>query len=183
MSGYWATARPETDELYKAASQYIYNFFNAFLAQDHESLTFLSQDPDESNPASTMTLEHRRAVPVSITYEEFVQAVIAGKAEEAIDEVRALREMQPDHILLNETYLERLVWSLRSTWGLNQEAMPVIRFRAELYPSSVGAQQMLAQGHTAVGNYTEAIEVYSRLLETNPDDSYSKSQLKWLRSQ
>ena len=183
MSGYWATARPEADELYKAVSRYIYNFFTAFLAQDPESLTFLSQDPDESNPASTMTLEHRRAVPVSITYEEFVQAVIAGKAEEAIDEVRALRETQPDHILLNETYLERLVWSLRSTWGLNEEAMPVIRFRAELYPSSVGAQQMLAQGHTAVGNYTEAIEVYSRLLETNPDDSYSRSQLSWLRSQ
>ena len=130
-----------------------------------------------------MTLEHRSATPATISYEEFVQAVLAGQADEAIDEVRILRETQPDNILLNETYLERLVWSLRNTWGLTEEVMPLIMFRAELYPSSVGAQRMLAQGHTDVGDYPAAIEVYSRLLETNPDDSYSRSQLAWLRSQ
>ena len=115
-----------------------------------------------------MTLEHRSALPASISYEEFVQAVVAGKAENAIDKVRALREAQPDHILLNETYLQRLVWSLSGTWGLAEEVMPVIRFRAELHPTSVGAQWMLAEGYIDVGNFPAAIEVYSRLQEQNP---------------
>ena len=34
-----------------------------------------------------MTLEHRSAAPASITYEEFVMAVISGQAEGAIAEV------------------------------------------------------------------------------------------------
>jgi pimeloyl-ACP methyl ester carboxylesterase len=183
MRGYWAAAEPEAVEGHKTVSRYIANFFAAFLTEDPESLAYLSQDPNESIPGSTMTLEYRPAAPTSITYEEFVQAVIAGQADHAIDEVRALRGTEPDHILLNETYLERLVWSLRDTWGLTEEAMPVIRFRAELYPSSVGAQRMLAEGHIDVGDYPAAIEVYSSLLERNPKDSRSRSRLEWLRNQ
>jgi predicted Zn-dependent protease len=109
--------------------------------------------------------------------------VLAGQADQAIDEVRALQGTEPDHILLNEEYLRRLVSSLRNTWGLTEEAMPVIRFRVELYPSSVGAQVMLAEGHIDVGDYPAAIEVYSRLLERNPDDRRIRSRLEWLRRQ
>jgi tetratricopeptide (TPR) repeat protein len=130
-----------------------------------------------------MTREHRSATPSSITYEEFVQAVIAGQAEQAIAEVRALLETEPEHILLQETYLQRLVWSLVGTWGLSEQAMPVIKFTAELYPASVNTQWLLAEGQKDVGNYAAAIEAYNRLLEKNPDNDYFKSQLEWLRSQ
>jgi predicted Zn-dependent protease len=181
MQGYSATT-PEALEGHKAVSHYVANFFAAYLTQDAESLAFL-QDPKESNPGSTMTLEHRPAAPASIAYEEFVQAVIAGQADQAIDEVRALRETEPDHIFLKETYLGRLVYSLGGTWGLAEEVMPVIEFWAELYPSSARAQIMLAEGHIDVGDYPAAIEVYSRLLERNPDDSFSRSRLEWLRNQ
>jgi len=188
MQGYpgYPAATPEALEGHKAVTQYIASLFAAYLSGDAESLAFLSQDPKESIPGSTMTLEHRPAKPASITYEEFVQAVIAGQADQAIDEVRALRETEPDHILLKETYLERIVWSLRDTWGYTEEVMPVIRFRAELFPTSFGAQWMLAEGHVAVGNYPAAIEVYNGLLERNPDNIYTsffKSRLEWLRSQ
>ncbi len=183
MVGYWAAPEPEAVEGHKAVSRYISNFFAAFLTQDAESLVFLSQDPNESVPGSTMTLEHLPATPASITYEEFVQAVLAGQAYQAIDEVRALRETEPDHILLQETYLQRLVWSLSNTWGLSEEAMPIIRCTAELYPSSVRAQRMLAEGHIDGGDYAAAIEVYSRLLERDPDNSFLRSRLEWLRRQ
>ena len=183
MPLYLGAAKPEAVEGHKAVSRYISNFLAAFLTQDRESRAFLAQDPKESMPGSTMTLEHRPAAAASITYEQFVQAVLAGQADQAIDEVRELRESQPDHILLNKTYLQRLVWSLRYTWGLTEEAMPVIRFRAELYPSSVGAQRMLAEGYIDSGDYPAAIEVYSTLLERNPDDSHIRSRLELLRNQ
>ncbi len=180
---YWNAAKPEALEGHKAVSRYIANFFAAFLTEDPESQVFLSQDPKESIPGSTMTLEHRPAAPVAITYEEFVQAVLAGRADQAIDEVRALRETEPDHILLQETYLQRLVWSLSNTWGLSEEAMPIIRFTAELYPSSVRAQRMLAEVHVDLREYAPAIEVYRALLGRNPEDKYILSRLEWLRSQ
>lgn len=116
MIGYWGAAEPEAVQGHKAVSRYISNFFAAFLTQDLESRAFLLQDPRELIPGTVMTLEHRPAASASITYEEFVQAVLAGQADYAIDEVRKLRASQPDHVLLNETYLERLVWSLRNTW-------------------------------------------------------------------
>ena len=183
MIGYWASAEPEAAEGHKAVRRFISNFFTAFLKQDPESLVFLSKDPMESISDSTMTLDHRPAAPASITYEEFVQAVLAGQVDEAIDEVRALRETHPDHILLNETYLQRLVWSLRHTWGLTEETMPVIMFMAEQYPLSENAQWMLAQGYTDAGDYSAATEIYSNLLKKYPDNEWLKSTLEWLRSQ
>ncbi len=182
MGGYTA-AGPATIEGYEAVSKYVFNFFAAVLLQNSKSLAFLSQDPKDSIPGSTMTLEHRSATPSSITNEEFVQAVIAGQAEQAIAEIRALQETESDHILLQETYLQRLAWSLVGTWGLAEQAMPVIKFTAELYPASVNTQWMLAEGHKDVGDYAAAIEAYNRLLEQNPDNDYIKSQLEWLRSQ
>ncbi len=182
MQGYPA-ATPEALEAHKAVSHYVANFFAAHLKQDAESLACLSQDPEESIPGSTLTLEHRPATPASITYEEFVQAVIAGQADQAIDEVRALRETEPDHVFLKETYLGRLVSSLGGTWGLAEEVMPVIEFWVELYPSSDRAQVVLAQGHIDVGDYPAAIEVYSRLLERFPGNSFLTSRLEWLRQQ
>ena len=128
-----------------------------------------------------MTLEHRPAKPASITYEEFVQAIIGGQADQAIDEVRALRETEPDHILLKETHLGRIVYSLSGTWGFAKEVMPVIKFWTELYPSSASAQMMLAEGYIDVGDYSTAIELYNSLLERHPDNSYIKSRLEWLR--
>jgi cytochrome c-type biogenesis protein CcmH/NrfG len=61
--------------------------------------------------------------------------------------------------------------------------MPVIKFRAELFPASAGAQWMLAQGYTDIEDYAAAMEVYGELLEQNPDNSYIQSRLEWLRSQ
>ncbi|HSF18347.1 MAG TPA: tetratricopeptide repeat protein [Vicinamibacteria bacterium] len=183
IEGPWNASDRDGIEGYKAVSRYIYNFFAAFLAQDPRSRGFIAQSPQESDPGSSMTLEHRPAAPASISYEEFVQAVVAGQADQAIDELRKLRETNPDHILLDDEYLRRLVSTVRTSWGLTEEAMPVIKLRAELYPTSVDAQQMLAEGYIDAGDFRAAIETYSALLEKNPDDSRIKSRLEWLRNQ
>ena len=180
MQGYPA-ATPEALEGHRVVSQYIANFFAAYLTQDAESLAFLSQDPKESTPDLSMILEHRPAIPSSITYEEFVQAVIAGQADQAVAEVRALQDTYPDHIFLNETYLERLVWSLGGTWGLSEEVMPVIKLLAELYPSSARARQTLVQGYIELGDYPAAIEVVRKFVEKNPDNSRARERLESLR--
>jgi len=182
MRGYWGATEPQAVEGHKTVSRYISNFFAAYLMQDSEGLAFLSRASQQTTSGSIVSFEHRPAARASITYEEFVQAVLAGQADSAIDEVRSLRETEPGHVLLNETYLGRLVASLSNTWGLAEEAMPVIRFMVELYPSSVTAQWMLAEGYINLGDYAAAIDVYSRLLEQNPDDGWSRSRLEWLRN-
>jgi cytochrome c-type biogenesis protein CcmH/NrfG len=61
--------------------------------------------------------------------------------------------------------------------------MPVIEFRAELYPVSVNAQRMLAEGYIAVEDYPAAIKVYAELLEQDSENKHVRSRLEWLQSQ
>lgn len=183
MSGYWAASNSEVTKDHNLVNRYIANFFSAFLKQDQTALAFLAKEPKQIIPDSSMILEHRTAAPALITYEEFVQAVVTGEAEQAIEKVRALRTIAPDHDLLNEANLERLVWSLRDTWGLNNKVMPVIQLRVELFPQSQGAQRMLAEGYIGINNYPAAIETYKMLIEKVPDDKHSQTRLKWLQNQ
>ena len=53
----------------------------------------------------------------------------------------------------------------------------------ELYPESINAQTMLAEGYIDMGDYSAAIKIYSRLVEQNPDNDSFKSRLEWLQSQ
>lgn len=182
MLAYWEAATSGGAEAHKIVAEYVYNFFDAYLNQSERGLAFLSRTPADAFPGSPMTLEHRAATPPSLTYDQFVQDVVAGRAEEAIAQLRSIAEVEPAHMLLDETYLRRLAISLLRTWGLGEEAIPVIEFWAERYPASIDAQQMLAEGHILIGDYPAAIDIYSRLLEQNPDNSRSRSRLEWLRS-
>jgi hypothetical protein len=183
LRNYWVTANPKIINGYQTICKYSSNFFTSFLKSDPESLIMFSKDPEELFPGLGWSLMHQPATSVSITYEEFVQAILAGQADKVIDELRALQESHPNHILLDDTYLMRLVWSLRDTWDLTEKIMPVIKFRAELYPLSDNAQWMLAEGYIDVGNYPQASEVYRNLLKKNPANNYYKSRLEWLRNQ
>ena len=185
MREYWNAAKPGDVDRFVAVSGYIANFFAAYLNDDSESMEFLSRNLLEPILGSTMTLEHRPAEPATITYEEFVQAVILGQADSAINKARGIKETQPNHILLDEKYLNRIVFSLRGTWGLDKEILPVLEFIVELYPTSGKALYMLGEGQIALGEYSAAIESYERLLVLDPDDedSYIERRLAWLQSQ
>jgi tetratricopeptide (TPR) repeat protein len=67
------------------------------------------------------------------------------------------------------------------TWGLGKEAIPVIAFMMERYPAS-GGQALLAEAHILAGNHETAIDIYSKFLEQNPNNSIARSRLEWLRS-
>jgi dienelactone hydrolase len=185
MVEYWEAARPGDVERYTTLAHYVASFYAAFLQDDADALDFLSQDSADSLPDPIVSLQHRPAMPAGISYEEVVQAVIAGEADEAIDELRQLQETEPDHHLLNEDNLNRLSYSLRGTWRLDEEILPVLKFTAELYPTSADALYWLAEGHITLGDNPAAIAIYDRLLELDPNDSqnYIKARLEWLHSQ
>jgi len=80
----------------------------------------------------------------SITYDEFVQLVIAGRASEAIVKLRSVANVEPHHLLLKEDSLARLVASLLFTWELTNEVRPVLEFMLERYPASANGRSMMA---------------------------------------
>jgi len=185
MVEYWEAAKPGDIDRYRMVSSYIATFFAAYLQDDSDSMALLSKNRLESVQGSTMTIERRPAETVTITYEEFVQAVITGQADSAISKVRGLKETNPNHVLLDEEHLNRIVYSLRGTWGLDKEILPLLELIVELYPTSPGALYMLAEGLITLGEYSAAVEFYERLLVLDPDDknNYIKRRLEWLQSQ
>ena len=184
MVEYWEAAEPGDADRFWAVYSYVATFFAAYLRNESGSVELLSGHQSKLNRDSTMTIEYRPATTPPITYEEFVQAVVSGQAEQAIDEVRSLNERHPGHALLNEEYLNRLVYSLRGTWGLDKEILPLLKFIVEQHPESANAKFMLAEGQARLGRYSEAIEIYTKMLELDADgtDDYIESRLEWLES-
>lgn len=180
MLGYWPAPTPAGVEGHRAVAGYVARFFAAYLAQDAASRELLSR-PAEAE-GTRMSLEHRPASPRSITYDEFVSAVVAGRAEEAVGELRAAAAVDPDHVLLGRTYLERLTQYLLFPWNLAEEALPVIEFMNELYPESMLGRYLVGEAHVLRGDYATAIDVYERHVEEYPDDANAKARLESLRN-
>jgi hypothetical protein len=137
---------------HRFVANYVWRFLAATLTGDAESRQFLMARPDLG---PHMTLDHREPTAPSITYEALVAAVVDGRADEAVGELRSLAVMHPDHGLLQQTTLERLGMSLVFTWDLAAESLPLLRFAEELHPASTTVQGVLA-------------EAYSRLEEQPP---------------
>ena len=130
-----------------------------------------------------MTLEHRPATQAPISYDELVQQLISGRTDEAIAALRSLAAGSPDDALLTEESLGRLCVSLLYTWNLAQQALPLVEFSLELYPSSGGGKGLLAETQIALRNYPAAIAVYEDLVAQFPGEPSLVSRLEWLRSQ
>lgn len=181
MRGYWPEPGAVAGlEGHKAVARHVLHFFAAYLSNDAASREALSTAPDVTG--ARMTLEHRAAIRAPIDYDELVAEVIAGRGADAVARLRAAAATAPDHLLLQELYLQRLAQNLLFTWGLADEALPVIELLLERYPESVAGRFLLGEAHVLRGDYPAAIAAYERILEQFPDDAGVKAQLESLRS-
>jgi tetratricopeptide (TPR) repeat protein len=118
-----------------------------------------------------------------MTYAQFVDALVTGDADGAMERIRDLRGIEPEHILLEDSTLYRLDYSLLYRWGLGDEALEVSKMNVELNPSSALAAQGLSMSYVDRGDYAAAIDVYRRFLARNPDDESARRTLQWLEGQ
>ena len=181
----YSQVTPTGSEGQRAFRPYVLNFLTAFLARDANSrtdgLAFLSRAPEESIPGWKMTLEHRPAVPASITYEEFVAAVVAGRGDEAIDKLLGVAAVEPNHILLTQNSLAAAQSESAVHLGARQGSHSRDRAHDRAVPVS-GAQGLLAEAHALAGDYGAAIDAYGKYLEQYPNDANARARLEALRS-
>jgi tetratricopeptide (TPR) repeat protein len=181
MTGYWPEPGAVAGvEGHKAVARHVLRFFAAYLSNDAASREALSAAPEVSG--ARMTLEHRAAAPAPIGYDELVSEVVAGRAADAVAQLRAAAATAPNHLLLEQLYLQRLAQTLLFTWGLGEEALPVIELLIERYPESVSGRFLLGEAHVLRGDHAAAIAAYERILEEFPGDAGAKARLESLRS-
>ena len=181
MPAYWGDPAPDRARRQGIVADYLTHFFDAFLLTDAASMAWLDRDPKVAFPDAQMTLEHRTAIPPSITYDELVREVVRGNAEAAVERLRAVDEVEAGRAALDQVHLERLAVSLLYTWGLAKETLPLLAFTVERYPASVQARAMLVDANVQLGNYAAAIEILSAFLQQNPNDPSTRARLDEIR--
>ena len=182
--GFWSAWELGGVKRHEILSRFASEFFTAFLMDSPESLAFLSGASQQAMAGpGPFAIEHRSAAPPPITYAQFVDALLTGDAASAIERVRGLRGIEPLHILLKDSYLYRLAYSLLYRWGLSDEALQVSKLNVDLNPSSTLAARGLSMSYVDREDYAGAIEVYRRLVEMNPDDDSARRTLEWLQGQ
>ncbi|HEY7334120.1 MAG TPA: tetratricopeptide repeat protein [Bryobacteraceae bacterium] len=181
IPGYWDDPAPETARREGIVADYLAHFFDGFLRADTASVAWLDRDPKAAFPGAQMTLEHRTAIPPSISYDELVREVVRGDAEAAIGRLRAVDEVEAGRAALDQAHLERLGFSLVFEWGLAKETLPLLAFTVERYPASGQARRTLIEAHVQVGNYAAAIEILNAVLRQNPNNAGARARLDEIR--
>ena len=128
-----------------------------------------------------MTLEHRAAIPPSISYDELVREILLGDAQAAIGRLRTVDEADAGRAALDQVHLERLGFSLLYTWGLAKETLPLLAFTVERYPASGQARRTLIEANVQLGNYAAAIEILNAALQQNPNNTGARALLDEIR--
>ena len=181
MPNYWGDPAPETARRQGIVADYLRHFFDAFLRADTASVAWLDRDPKVVFSDAQMTIEHRAAIPPSISYDELVQAVVRGDAAAAIGRLRAVDEGEAGRAALDQAHLERLGVSLIFEWGLAKEALPLLAFTVERYPESGQARRTLIEANVQLGNYAAAIEILNAVLQQNPNNAGARARLEEIR--
>jgi dienelactone hydrolase len=179
MPAYWPAATPSNAARFELVAKQVLTFFSAYLRGDVASKESLGRDV--STPGE-FKLEHRDTAPATITYDALVTALLAGRGEEAVRELRAVATVEPQNALLQEERLWRLQLSLAATWGLAKEAMPLIEYTAEIYPASQRALGTLATAYVRVKDDPKALVALGQYLERYPDDKGAQSLLEQVKT-
>jgi dienelactone hydrolase len=181
MPRYWGDPAPETARRQGIIADYLTHFFDAVLRADAASRAWLDRDPKVAFPDAQMTLEHRAAIPPSISYDELVREVVRGDAEAAIGRLRAVYEVEAGRAALDQVHLERLTFSLVYEWGLAKETLPLLAFTVERYSASGQARQTLIEANVQLGNYAAAIGILNAVLQQNPNNAGARARLDEIR--
>ena len=162
-------------------ADYLTHFFDAFLRADAASVAWLDRDPRVAFPDRQMTLEHRAAIPPSISYDELVRDVVRGDAEAAIGRLRAIDEVEAGRAALDQVHMERLGFSLVFEWGLAKETLPLLAFTVARYPASGQARRTLIEANVQLGNYAAAIGILNAVLQQNPNNAGARARREEIR--
>lgn len=181
MPGYWGDPAPGTARRQGIVADYLAHFFDAFLRADAASMAWLDRDPKVAFPGAQIALEHRAAIPPSISYDELVRAVMRGDADAAIGRLRAVDEAEAGRAALDQVHLERLGVSLVFEWRLAKEALPLLAFTVERYPASGQARRTLIEANVQLGNYAAAIGILNAVLQQNPNNAGARARLGEIR--
>jgi len=113
------------------------------------------------------------------TEQEFIDRVMDGRIDEAIDAFRTAREAYPDWIMFRERYLN---WAGYQFLQKEQyeEAIRLFKLNVEAYPESANVYDSLGEAYLESGQTDLAIENYRKALDLDPEMESARNALRQL---
>jgi hypothetical protein len=156
---------PRLRQAFETTNRYVLAFFNAYVKQNTEELSFLRRSPEANGaPAGLATIREMAAIEPAPTSEAFQRIVAERGIAAAMSEFEAARARDPQAALFREDRLNALAYRLlRSQKG--PEAIVIFRRIVELFPASSNAYDSLSEALETTGARAEALEVARKGLE------------------
>lgn len=167
-----------------------------FWGVKREEMKAVAPRPFQMNPKGgmAMTTDEFRAVaayvwslsrdegPPRVTAQgEFLDLLAGGRVDDA--KVLFDRESRgaPGALLFGEQAINRLGYEFLRQRSEPRTAIAIFELNAERHPESWNVWDSLAEGHMAAGDRQEAIELYQKSLDMNPDNTNARQKLTDLR--
>jgi Flp pilus assembly protein TadD len=103
--------------------------------------------------------------------------VASRGAEEAVRQYRVLRQQQPNAFNFRPFWLDALGHQLLQR-GQTQDAITILKLNDEMYPTTDGVAESLADAYAQAGDDAHALSEYRRALQV---DSLDTSAIEMIR--
>jgi hypothetical protein len=114
--------------------------------------------------------------------EQMVRSALAGEGVSAVgDALDRYLERRPDRWTTSEAEINRLGYTLMGE-GQIEAAIAVFQHNADRYPASANCYDSLAEAHLAAGHHEQAIALYRKALEVDPDFANAQAMLDRIQS-
>ena len=133
------------------------------------------------NQAVTILSLYSDATGLRSAAERLYELIEQGAPEDAIREVLAERDRKPGKYFFLEVEINGRGYVFLSQ-DRPREAVRLLKINADLFPISWNAYDSLAEAHMKNGDNVEAIKLYEKSLELNPDNKNGKEMLARLRA-
>ena len=132
------------------------------------------EDPDAPlltlNGGMTMgELRIRRGVRQKSQRARMIEKARTVSVDELIEEIRTLKQKNPNDETFNESQINRLGYDLLQS-GRKEDAIAIFRLNLELHPKYVNGHDSLGEGLYSNGQYEEAIQWFEKVLEFEPNN-------------
>lgn len=179
---YWGPTRGKPKSAYELMCQYTRNFFMAYLSGDKKSLAFLKSDPkDHAAPGVSLTIESKKGGKAPLAEDDLVNLVFIKGIDEAVRNVREVKQFHPDSEILEEKNFINLGYRFLYFLAKKDYAIEIFKLYSEIFPQSANAYDSLAEAYMMNGNKELAILNYQKSLELNPDNKNAAEKLRHLK--
>ncbi len=182
VAGYWGPPAEGAARRHAAVARFLVLFLRATLMHEGASREALAADPEALAPGLGFTVTHRSASVPPASEGDVLNALLAGRIDDARAAARRLRRASGSAPLLEARNLERLGTRLITAWQLHDEGMAVLELGAEFHPEEPEAWIGLAEGQILVGRKDAAASSLKKALALEPGNETAEAILEWLAS-